>query len=95
MPPDEIAAIIEGSSAKIIDYARVPKGRSSPNFTTNTILGAAIGAVLAIAVILIQNLLDLRVRNEEELAKIGSVPVLGVIPDLAIEMKNHGKKVRR
>ena len=93
--PDEIAAIIEGSSAKIIDYARVPKGRSSPNFTTNTILGAAIGAVLAIAVILIQNLLDLRVRNEEELAKIGSVPVLGVIPDLAIEMKNHGKKVRR
>lgn len=93
--PDEIAAIIEGSSAKIIDYARVPKGRSSPSFTTNTIIGALVGAVLAIIVILVQNLLDLRVRNEEELAKIGSVPVLGVIPDLAVEMKNHGKKVRR
>lgn len=93
--PDEIAAIIEGSSAKIIDYARVPKGRSSPNYTTNTIIGAFIGAVLAIIVILIQNLLDLRVRNEEELAKICSVPVLGVIPDLAMEVKNAGKKVRR
>lgn len=93
--PDEIAAIIEGSSAKIIDYARVPKGRSSPSFTTNTILGAAVGAVLAIAVILIQNLLDLRVRNEEELAKIGSVPVLGVIPDLTGGKKNANKKARR
>ena len=93
--PDEIAAIIEGSSAKIIDYARVPKGRSSPSFTTNTILGAAVGAVLAIAAILIQNLLDLRVRNEEELAKIYSVPVLGVIPDLSGGVKNANKKARR
>lgn len=93
--PDEIAAIIEGSSAKIIDYARVPTARSSPNYTTSAIIGAFIGAALAIAVILIQNLLDLRVRNEEELARIGSVPVLGVIPDMRSEMKNAGKKVRR
>lgn len=93
--PDEIAAIIEGSSAKIIDYARVPNARSSPNYTTNTIIGAFVGAALAIAVILIQNLLDLRVRNEDELAKIGSVPVLGIIPDMTNEMKNVDKKVRQ
>ncbi|MBQ8360294.1 MAG: hypothetical protein IJX37_10415 [Oscillospiraceae bacterium] len=93
--PDEIAAIIEGSSAKIIDYARVPTARSSPSYTTNAVIGAFVGAALAIAVILVQNLLDLRVRNEEELARIGSVPVLGVIPDMRSEMKNAGKKVRR
>lgn len=93
--PDEISAIIEGSSAKIIDYARVPTVRSSPNYVTNTVIGAFLGAVLAIIVIVLQRLLDLRVRNEEELSKICSVPVLGVIPDLATEMKNTGKKVRR
>lgn len=93
--PDEIAAIIEGSSAKIIDYARVPLGRSSPNYTTNTVIGAFVGAILAIVVILVQNLLDMRVRNEEELTKICSVPVLGVIPDLTSETKEHDKKVRR
>ena len=93
--PGEIAEIIEGSSAKIIDYARVPTGRSSPNYVTNTVLGALIGAVLAIIVILVQNMMDLRVRNEEELAKICSVPVLGVIPDMTNEMRNTGKKARR
>lgn len=93
--PDEIAEIIEGSSAKIIDYARLPKGSSSPNYTTNTILGAAAGAALAIVVIVLQNMLDVRIKNEEDLEKICSVPVLGVIPDLANDKKDLGKKVRR
>lgn len=93
--PGEITAIIEGSSAKIIDYARVPTKRSSPNYTTNTVIGAFIGAVLAILVIAVQHLLDLRVHNEEELTKICSVPVLGVIPDMTVEMNTASKKVRR
>lgn len=93
--PDEIAEIIEGSSAKIIDYARLPKGSSSPNYTTNTILGAAAGAALAIVVIVLQNMLDVRIKNEEDLEKICSVPVLGVIPDLTNDKKDSGKKVRR
>lgn len=93
--PNEIAAIIEGSSAKIIDYARPPKGSSSPNYVTNTAVGAAVGAILAIAVILVQNMLDMRVRNEEELTKICDIPVLGMIPDLALDTNENGKKVRR
>lgn len=92
--PGEIAEIIEGSSAKIIDYARVPKGRSAPSYTVNTIIGVFAGAVLAIAVILVQNMLDLRIRNEEELTRICSVPILGVIPDMDQENKNNGKKAR-
>lgn len=93
--PDEIASIIEGSSAKIIDYARVPTTRSSPNYTTNTVIGAFVGTILAIIMILVQQRLDLRVRNEEELSKICAVPVLGIIPDMTVEKKNAGKKVRR
>lgn len=93
--PAEIAEIIEGSSAKIIDYARLPKGSSSPNYTTNTILGAVAGAVLAIVAIVLQNVLDVRVKNEEDLEKICEVPVLGVIPDLTNDKKDSGKKVRR
>ncbi len=93
--PGEIAAIIEGSSAKIIDYARVPAGRSSPNYVTNTIIGILVGAVLAIVVILVQNLLDVRVKNEEDLEKICDIPVLGVIPDLSDNTKDNRRKVRR
>ncbi len=93
--PAEIAEIIEGSSAKVIDHARVPSKRSSPNYTTTTILGALIGAVLAAFVVLIQNVLDTRVRNEEQLASICPAPILGLIPDMAKEQKNAAKKVKR
>lgn len=93
--PGEIAEIIEGSSAKIIDYARLPKGSSSPNYVSNTVLGAVAGAAIAIVVIVLQNMLDVRIKNEEDLEKICSVPVLGVIPDLTNEKKTVGGKVRR
>ena len=93
--PDEIAEIIEGSSAKIIDYARLPEGQSSPNYLMSAVIGALVGAILAIAVILVQHMMDACVHSEEDLEKICSVPVLGLIPDLTIEAKNVGKKVRR
>lgn len=93
--PDEITAIIEGSTAKVIDYAKVPKQKASPNYTTNTIIGAAVGAILAVLVILLQNMLDLTVHNEDELANAYSIPVLGVIPELYDGKKQPSKKVRR
>ena len=93
--PDVIAEIIEGSSAKIIDYAQLPKGQSSPNYVSSAVIGALVGAVLAVAVILIQNLMDTCINDEEDLEKICDVPVLGLIPDLASETKNAGGKVRR
>ena len=93
--PAEIAAIIEGSSAKIIDYARLPQNRCSPNYTTNTVIGFLVGALLAIAAIVIQNMLDTRLTKEEDLMNISSVPVLGRIPDMTALNKTAGKKVRR
>lgn len=92
--PAEISEIIEGSSAKIIDYARVPNGRSSPDYTTNTIVGAMVGALLAIAVIALQIMLDVRVSSEDDLQKIYEVPVLGVIPNLFDEKQENRKKFK-
>ena len=85
--PDAISEILDGSSAKIVDYAKVPTGRSSPSFTENTILGALVGALLAIGLIVIQMLLDVRIKSEDDLAKISQVPVLGSIPDFTSQKK--------
>jgi capsular polysaccharide biosynthesis protein len=93
--PAEISEIIEGSYAKIIDYAKVPKARSTPNYVTNTVIGGVIGAALAVLVILLQTLMDVRVKNEEDLAKICTIPVLGAIPQLTPEAKTTGKKAKR
>lgn len=93
--PNEISTIIEGSSAKIIDYARVPNSRCSPNYTTNAIVGFLIGALLAVAVIILQNMLDVRVNSEDDLQKICEIPVLGVIPNLSDDTKENHRKVKR
>ena len=93
--PGEIAEIIEGSSAKIIDEARVPQYRSSPSYTVNTIVGALIGGLLSAMVFVLMHLLDMRIKSEEDLKKICEVPVLGVIPNLTNDAKNAGKKVRK
>lgn len=90
--PSEISKIIEGSSAKVIDYAKVSTSRSSPSYTTNTIAGALVGALLAATVVVLGVCLDMRVKNEEELIKICAIPVLGAIPDFAQMSKEDEKR---
>lgn len=93
--PGEIAAIIEGSSAKIIDYAKVPTTQSSPNPVRNTVLGAVLGAVLAVAVLTMVMLLDQRIKDDVDLQRVCGAPILGYIPDLAEEAARQEKKARR
>ena len=90
--PIEIPAIIDGSSAKVIDYARVPTAPASPNVKTTTILGVLAGAVLAAAVIVLMTLLDKRIKDEKDLESICDIPVLGRIPDMTLLTKNIDKK---
>ncbi len=97
--PTEIQNIMIGSSTKVIDYAKVPTSPSAPSATRNAILGAAIGAFLAIAIVVVQQLLDRRIKNEDDLAHLANVPVLGVIPDFDTELKpsyvSFGDKKRK
>lgn len=90
--PGEIAKIIEGSSAKIIDLARIPSAPAASGHTTKAILGAMAGAAMVVLITLLQILMDVRINSEEDLAKISSVPVLGVIPALSVEPKKSRRK---
>ena len=78
--PTEIAAIVEGSSTKIIDYAKVPQMRYTPSYTKNTVLGGMIGGFVALAFLTIQFLLDVRIKEAEDLMQY-EYPILGQIPN--------------
>lgn len=94
--PTEIDKFGMGSKAKVVDYARSPKSRHSPSYTTNTLLGAFGGALAAAAVIILLSMLDVRVKKEDDLGKIFAAPVLGVIPELNEgHGRSAGRKVRR
>lgn len=83
--PGEIERIVEGSSAKVIDYGKVPTKPSSPNRRNSTILGALVGVVLAVLYITLRFLLDVRVKEEEDLYALFDIPVLAHIPDFSPE----------
>ena len=81
--PSEIAAVVEGSSAQIIDYATVPTLRYSPSYRRNTLLGGAVGVLLAVFYITLRFLLDVRIKDEEDLTQLFNIPVLGQIPSFS------------
>ena len=87
--PDEITYFVEGSSTKIVDYATPAYSPYTPNKTKNTVIGMAAGAVAAACFIILQTLLDVRIKNEEDLAALSKAPVLGMIPDLTMEVKGE------
>lgn len=93
--PTEISKIIEGSSAKVIDYAVVPTSRVSPSYTVNTVVGALIGGVLSAMFFVVCFLLDTRVKSAEDLEAIYPISVLGEIPDFTRPVQDQKKKVRR
>ena len=78
--PGEIENFVEGSSTKIIDYAKVPAKPSSPKHSKNITLGALCGFLSALVYVTILFLLDVRVKDEEDLNALFDVPVLGQIP---------------
>lgn len=78
--PTEIADIVEGSSTKIIDYAKVPQTRYTPSYRKNTVLGGMLGGIAAVAFITIQFLLDVRIKESEDLMQY-DYPILGQIPN--------------
>ena len=90
--PAEISAIIQGSSAEIVDRAKTPKKYSTPNYSKNGTYGMAAGAGMAIFVIALVYVLDVRVKSEDDLKEICQIPVLGTIPDVMEIVKKSQKK---
>lgn len=78
--PEEIKYFVEGSSAKIVDWAKKPTSPISPDVRRNTALGAIVGAAFALIIITVQFLLDVRIKDEEDLTMIFDYPVLSQIP---------------
>ena len=88
--PNKIAAIVEGSSARIVDYAIVPSQKSSPNITKLTAMGLLAGFVLSAAVIIVLELMDETIHDEDYLAQNFDLPVLAAIPDMLNGGKDKG-----
>lgn len=88
--PVEGPKIIEGTSIKLINTAKAPQSPSSPSYTTNLLLGAVGGLLLAIVYVTIVFLKDTRIKDENDLTDMFDLPILGRIPDLDGEFAGSG-----
>lgn len=80
--PAKIASIVEGSSARIVDYAVEPAEKDSPSRMKNALIGFALGFFAACAVLIVIDLMDDLIHDPDYLIQTYDIPILAVIPDL-------------
>ncbi len=56
-----------------------------PNIIRNTIFGGLIGAIIVVLVVFLKEILDARIKTEDDLLGRYDLPLLGTIPDFSTE----------
>ena len=70
-------------NGKLISTARVPTGTTYPDKSKNAVLFFLLGCMIAIAVAIIAEKLDIRLHDQAIAERISGVPTLSVIPEIA------------
>lgn len=86
---EQIVDIVEGSSVKILNTAEIPTKPTGPGYLKIAVFAILLGCMLAVFVILLNSIFDLRVKSEADLEQ-WSYPVIGVVPDIASVKKRGG-----
>ena len=83
--PGKMTNIVDGGSVKIIDRPLEPAYPSSPNILNNTLLGLVLGFILSAGIVILMELLDSRIRDEEQIRNMfEDLPVLATIPEIIV-----------
>ena len=80
LAPEKIIEIKDADAVRVVDPATLPDKSSSPNVLQNTAIGFTLGLMIGIMTVLIIEMLDKRIKDEDDLLKHYDVPILGIIP---------------
>lgn len=88
---NEFMRVIKNGSIEVVSSASYPETHTFPNPVIFTAAGMLIGLCLSYVVFLLMELLDTRVKPEDDLAQLYSIPVFAEIMDFESAQK-HGYK---
>ena len=91
MAPGFVSEIVEGGSVKILDQPVFSDVPSSPNVIRNTEIGAILGILFSLALILAIEIIDNKVKDAESVSEMFKYPILGEIPT----MQQRGRKEKK
>lgn len=78
--PDVIAGIIESADARIVEHAVVPTDRTAPDYSRNTVIGAGLGLLIAVLFLCVRELINDKIRAEDDIVRITELPILAYVP---------------
>ncbi|WP_249030534.1 YveK family protein [Tannockella kyphosi] len=90
--PESISNVVDGSDVRIVDYAVTPVSQSSPSTSKDTIMGAMLGLVIAVGIIVVAALFDNTIRSEDYITQTIDYPILAFIPEDGANTSYYGKK---
>jgi polysaccharide biosynthesis transport protein len=69
----------EAVRATILETAQVPSEPSSPNAIRNVGLGLVLGLLTGVGIAILRQVLDTKIRSEQDVRALTSIPILGVV----------------
>ena len=81
---DQIKEVTKIDDVTTLEEAKATTSPSSPNILKNGILATALGFILAVAGVVLFELLDDRVKRAEDIEETMGLVLLGVVPDTKI-----------
>lgn len=90
--PELLTRTTHAGSVEPIGTAKVPASPSSPNVNKIALIGLLLGMVIAVAIVVISDLMDNRINFADDFKKkFDDIPVLTEIPDMS-ETDKGGRK---
>lgn len=90
----QIMSVMNSEAVNVVDVANIPDGPSSPSIKKNTLIGGFLGVFLAVAIILIQYLVNDTIKSAEDVEKYLQLSTLGTIPMNRTEANKKKRKIK-
>ena len=79
----DVSKIMNVDNVSILSKADTNGNQISPKPLINAVVGIFLGLIVALIIIFLKEMLDKRIKTEEDVAKILDLPVLGTIQDFS------------
>jgi len=90
--PELIKSIKPTANISVVDPVTYPNKPSGPNIIKNTLIGGISGLAAAIIIIFLVEILDVNIKDKEDLITNYQLPVLGEIPNFNLLKMNEKSK---
>ena len=92
----DIPDLMNVDNVKVLSASDIPTSPVSPNILLNTAIAGVVGFLLGVGLAFLREVLDRRIRTEEQVQQLLDLPVLGSIPDIDSKVfKASAKSAKR